>query len=303
MSAFDRLPRTSFGAVQFPAEVIGLHLPGDHHVHKYPHTKKGVPEKLGSGLIEVTLRASFQDRFPAYPGLYPGGMLQMLAYAISQETQTLVHRSAGSFPAFIVDWNQQLEAKLRSGEKVEIKFLEDASSAFSVSAIAPSSPSTGLTPSAAQLATDLASINSQLSLTENDLSVFDALQEAVQTVQGFNDTKQLYGNRYAASVTQVINLCQQLHDATPSLQDVRSWPVVDDILQLWSMAVGIQNDLAQQNATLQRYNVPFTQPIAQIAINIYGDVSRQSDLLALNSDTISNAMAVRAGTSIRYYPN
>jgi hypothetical protein len=299
MSAHDNLPRTQFGDVQFPGEVTHLRLQYRHHVHEYPHSPGGSPEKLGRALYRVTILGNFQDRFAAYPGLYPDGMNTMRGYAVAGLTLTLTHPTVGRFPAFITSWDQVKDAKIRSGEKVEIEFLEDQSAQFLVDTSFNANHVAALGPSAAQIASDLAAIQADLNLTQNDVSIFDAFQVAVNSVLAIQDTADQYGNRLNAGIVQVIGLCQQL-DALQSMQDARCWPVIDGIRELNAIAVHVQNDLQQNSVKLMDWTVPFTQSLIQIAITLYGDASRQSDLLSLNA--VDDPMNVPAGFDIRYYP-
>src|SRR5207253_5016277 len=106
--------------------------------------------------------------FPGYPNLYPAGMNQMFVYASTQSTQDLVHPSSGTFPAFIINWDQEKEAKIRSGEKVEIEFLEDQESSFALAAITTPDSSASLTPTADKIAQDLKAASAQLGVTKQD---------------------------------------------------------------------------------------------------------------------------------------
>src|SRR5580693_3696049 len=144
MSAHDRLPKTQFGTVLFPGRVNRLRVGGRYFEHEYPHIPKGAPEKLGAKLRHCIIEGVFDERMAAYPGIYPAGMLQMLAWAEDQSTQTLVHRSAGTFPAFIVNYDQTMDAKIRSGEKVEIEFCEDTPADFTADKITPANSSAQL---------------------------------------------------------------------------------------------------------------------------------------------------------------
>lgn len=302
MATFDSLPRHQFGSVIFPGRTTRLTVAGRVFEHEYPHVKKGAAEKLGAKLRRCTIEIPADSRMPAYPNLYPAGMLQLLAWAESQSTQTLQHRSAGKWPAFIVNYDQLLDSRIRSGEKVELQFLEDTPDDFTADKIAPVNPNQSLSPTAGQLALDLANIRAQLSLTSNDEDLFSALQSVVSDVVAVQDTRELYGNLYAAKIQSVIDMCSQLHDATPSLQDVRAWPVVEDLVTLRALAIGAQQDLTAKNLRLLEYVNPTAQPLLTIARVLYGDASRQSDLLSLNADTVVNPMRVPAGAKIRYYP-
>jgi hypothetical protein len=299
MSAHDGLPRTKFGDIEFPGEVTHLRLVFRHHVHEYPHSPGGSPEKLGRGLYRVSITAQFHDRFPLYPGLYPDALNRMRGYAELGATLTLRHPTVGEFPAFITSWDQVKSGKVRSGEQVEIEFLEDQSASFALTAISELQHLTAVGPTAQQLATDLAATQKDLTLSANDISIFAALQTAANAVVALKDTSLLYGNRYVAAVAQMINLCQQI-DALPSMQDARAWPVIDTLRELWALGVDASNDAQAQQVKMSTYIVPYTQSVIEIAIALFGDASKQTDILSLNP--IDDPSRVLAGTRIRYYP-
>lgn len=299
-SATTGMPRTKFGTIEFPSEMTRRTLVGRHFVHEYPHTPGGAPEKLGRGLWHVTVEANFTATSPLYPDLYPNGMTTISRWAELQTTLPFTHPSAGTFPAFIIHYDQTKNAKLKSGEKATIEFLEDQAQMFNATDLVVSADDTTIGPTALTLRTELAAVQAQLQVTPTDFSVFDALQTAVNTLLGFRDTTELWGNRYAAAAQQVISLCEQV-DHMASMQDARAWPVVDSLRDLQAQAIRIQQDSQAKRQRLQRYVVPSTMSITQIATNLYQDASRQSDLLALN--VINNPMSILAGTIILYYPN
>lgn len=293
------LHRTKFGDIVFPGEMHRLLLVGRHFIHEYPHSPGGAVEKLGRAVIRCTVDALFHATFPSYPGLYPGAMNKLLSYAELQATLPFTHPSAGTFPAFIVRWEQEKRGKVLSGEKVQIEFLEDQAQSFALSDVAVTSNDTAIGASAAQLKQQLASVQAQLQLTPTDLTLFDAVDQSVTAVLGYRDTVTLYGNRYATQVAHTFSLLAQLDRAT-SLQDARAWPVVSVIRQLQAQCIGIQKDLQAKRQTLQIYTVPSTQSLAQISGTLYGDASHQSDLLALNNTP--DPFQVQAGTQLVYYP-
>lgn len=303
MSAADTLPRTQFGDIAFPAATHVVHGHGRHHVHEYPHTPGGSPEKLGRGLYRVTIRGLFHDRFKAYPGLYPGGMARLRSYYEKQSTLTLVHPSLGSIPAFITEWTQAKDAKVRSGEVVDIDFLEDSLLAFlDISGFVAQSQA-----SLQQLANVIANnlsdqaIRNAVTFGPKDQSLFDALQGAVNSVLAVRDTANMYGNLLGAKVAQMISLCQQVDRAT-SLQDPRAFAIVDSVHDLWQAGVQISLDLQNKRTQLRIYQVPALQTMSAIASHLYGDASRTSDLIALNGASAPNPLRVAPGTMINYYP-
>lgn len=292
------LARTQFGSLAFPGKVIERELVGRHHVHEYPHTPGGSPEKLGRGLWRTVVESLFDARAFAYTNLYPDGLNQIRSWAELQVTQQFTHPSAGSFPAFIINFRQRKVGSLLSGEAATITFLEDQE-ASNLASLAPTYSAKTLGTQSAALVQALVDAENGLALTPQDISVFDALQSAVNTVLGFEDTTQLWGNRYQAAISQVLSLAAQL-DESASLQDARAWPVVEQLRALQFQATQLQLDTQSQRQTLQKYYVPSTMSITQVARNLYNDASRQSDLLALN--VVNDPLSILAGTVILYYP-
>lgn len=300
MSAHDNLARTRFGDIYFPGETHTVHGRARVHVHEYPHSPGGAPEKLGRALYNVTIRGNFQDRFPAYPDLYPNGMNALRKDYETQTTRQLVHPTVGVFPAFITGWTQVKEARLRSGEKVDIEFMEDQQTQFLADSIAKVSGK-DFALSAGQLRTELSAVRAQLLVDKPTGNLLDALQSAVNGVLAVRDTSALYGNRLSWELQRLMSVCQQV-DSLTVMQDPRAYPVVNALHELWSTAVGLSNDLQQKQVRLRQWTVPQTMPLAAVATTLYGDAARASDLEALNAGTIVNPMSVPAGTQINYYP-
>lgn len=297
-TAASRLPQTQYGSLRFPAEVIGRKFEGRVHVHEYSHVPGGSVEKLGRGLIKVTVRAPFEDRFNGFPGLYPDGLTQIANWAMNQATLPFVHPSGGSFPATIVNFDQQKTGKILSGEKLTLEFLEDQAAAFALNNIT-SSTNAGLSPAADNFASSIAANKASLQYSPGDLSLIDAINSTVNSILGYKDTAELVGNRYGAMVSRLIGQMSQLDNAI-SMQDARAWPVVSALRVLQGQAIQIQKDLQSQQMTLKTFIVPQTTSILQICVNLYGDASRQTELLANNN--LTSPMRVPAGTPILYYP-
>jgi len=299
--ATQNLPKTKFGDIEFPAPMVRLLGVGRHHIHEYPHSPGGQVEKLGRGVYRCTLKAEFHDTLPDYPNLYPAGMTTLRGYYEQQTTLLFNHPSAGQFPAILVRWEQEKSGRLLSGERVDMEFVEDQANFAALNVVAPTANETAIGPSYQQLQAQLASVRAQLALRPADLSLVDALGDAVNSVLAYRDTATLYGNRYAASVDRVLSLAQQL-DGAASMQDPRAWPVIDVLRQLQGNALGIQADLQAKRATLATWTVNMTSSITAVAQNIYQDASKQIELLALNAAVISDPLSVRAGTNLLYYP-
>lgn len=301
-SAQDGLPITQFGTIKFPCETHTLENEPRIYIHYYPHTPGGNPEKLGRGLYKCTVRGNFQATFPGYPDLYPNSMNTLRSYMEQQLTLPFVHPSVTfAFPATIIGWRQIKDARMLSGEKVDITFLEDQSAQFQLAQQVTSLDDTAIGPSAQRLQQELADVMADLAIGPNALSLFDQIQQVVQSINAVGDTAQLYGNLYGDKLQQLGNLCGQL-ESDFSMQDARAWPVVNVLLDLWQSSNLALLDLQSKQVQLQTYVVPITEALADIAIAIYGDASRQSDLLGLNP-AIADVLNVPAATQIRYYPD
>src|ERR1700722_3604570 len=295
------LPITQFGAIKFPGETHTVDGTGRHHIHEYPHTPGGLVEKLGRSLYEITIRGNFQATFPGFPDLYPNGMQTIRGYYEQQTTLPLVHPTIGTFPAFITKWRQVKEARLLSGEKVDITFLEDQSQQFQLADLVTSADDTTVASSAAQVATELSSVRAQLALDQKTLNLFDGVQQLSQAIGAIADTATLYGNVYGAKLQALSATCASL-ESSFALQDARAWPLVDAVLSLWQSANLALQDLQSKRVQMNRYIVPCNETLTDVAIAIYSDASRLSDLLSLNP-LVADVLSVQAGTTILYYPD
>jgi len=302
MSVADDLFPTQFGDIKFPSELTHLRMQFRNHVHEYPHTPLGKPEKLGAGLIRISVLGQFHTTFSKYPALYPRGMRELFSYAQNGATLAFVHPSAGSFPAFITDWDQAKSARVRSGESVEITFLQDPPN-FTIADISADSSSQGSVNSSAA-AWEFAVANAKLTmqgLSSTTLDLFSGLSALLNEVVGIKDQAKLYGNLYSAKLQGILNLCQQI-DHRIDLQDQRAWPTIDALRTLQGSSVDALNNVQQATQSLLTYTVPFTQPLAQVAVTLFGDASESGGLLSLNGARIIDPMRVPASTPIRYYP-
>ncbi|HSY22310.1 MAG TPA: DNA circularization N-terminal domain-containing protein, partial [Polyangiaceae bacterium] len=206
---FDTLPFTSFNGIVFMAERIKLYSTGRQHIHEFPHAPGGAPEKLGRGLWYLSVQANFQTTFAAYPNLYPDAMLSLRRMYEAQITGTFVHPTSGQFDAFISKWDQDYEpGRIRSGEKVQIEFLEDQRSLFLTQAT-ENVASTQMAMAQSNVDAGLAALKDTLRMTPTDLSVFDAVRAAVNTVQSLQSTVSLYSQILNAKAQELVSNCQQ----------------------------------------------------------------------------------------------
>lgn len=297
--ALDAQRQTAFNGIPIPVSSIELHSRGRQHLHEFPHSPGAAPEKLGRGIWHLTVDASFQVVFAKYPTSYPGDMLALRALYEQQITATFQHPNGDDFPAFIAGWRQHWNPRLRSGERVQIEFLEDQRTTFLA---APSSTATqGASIATQQGALDaqLAAIQAQLLVSSNDVSIFDALRAASNAVASLSGSVQLYTSLVQAKCAQLQAVCAQV-EQLPSMQSPLAIGILDPLHNIWAAATSITQS-AQAAQRLGRWTVPQTMTLNAIARTLYGDASRYADLASLNGATIRDPNSVPAGTVILYY--
>ena len=298
---FDKLRPASFSGIVFMAERIKVLSNGRQHIHEFPHAAGGAPEKLGRGLYYISVQANFQTTFAAYPNLYPNAMLSLRRLYEAQITATFVHPTSGEFDAFISKWDQDYEpGRIRSGEKVQIDFIEDQRSIFLTQASADAS-STQMAMAQSNIDAGIKALQDTLRMTPTDLSVFDAVRSAVNTILSLQSTVSIYSQILNAKAQELVSNCQQADQLFP-MQSPLAFPILDP---LWEVQANAQK-LASVTSTagLSSWFVPRTMSLLELSQTLYmGDASRQEYLLALNAQNITNPFAIEAGTEILYVPS
>ena len=300
VSVWDTFPKATHGAIPFPVEQSSIKGGLRHHIHEYPHSPGGAGEKLGRKLYVFDVLANFDTNFDNYPGLYPQDLDTLLGNWEQQVTQDLrLPQMAAAVPAYAFEWTREASARVRSGEKVRVQFLEDQTSLFlfgDIVALGTGQIELGAT----ALTQNIAAIRSQLVPSAATTAMFASLQSAIGSVLSLQDSAILFDQRLGAALQQVQNLCGAI-DAQPDMQPVAAYSVIETLHEIWQAAQQLQGDLLSQGRTLETWTNPITQDVGSIAVQIYGDTSQLSALLALNP--FPNNARVPAGTPVLYYPS
>lgn len=295
VSIWDTFPKATFMGIPFPIESSSIDGGMRDHVHEYPHTPGGAPEKLGRKLYTFKCLANFDTNFDAYPGLYPQDLATLIAAFETGTTAPLrFPQMNSSLACYALGWNRQMSAKVRSGEKVDLTFREDASTDFAFRALV-NVGSGQIELSATLLSSSITGLN----LSTPTLDLFSSLTSAIGFVLSLKDQAILYDARLGAALAQVNNLCGQI-DGSSDMQVVASYQTVEYLHQVWAAAQKLSADLLAVGVPLLTYINPTTQGVNGIAIQLYGDTSRVGDLLSLNP--FPNNAQVKAGTPVLYYP-
>ncbi len=273
MPALDTLPKCAFGSYEFPYKRIAIKGGMRDHVHEFPHADGGRNEKLGRKLYTFNVTACFYDQAVGYTKpLWPDTLNDLRAKFEAQTTDDLRLPNIGTIKAYATTWNSTLDAKMRSGEEVEIEFREDdefaPSNIFEVGA------------------TDLASAMATVTLLARKLpttpDLFNALAEAVNSVTAIADQVELIGNKIEARVRKVSQLCAQIDRAVTILNQPVNHRLLDAVHEVWRTANKMHANILKSAAAPVLWTVPRTMTIGQVAQARFGATSRAVDILQLN---------------------
>lgn len=264
---------------------------GRDHIHVFPHSPGGLPEKLGAELKVVTIRAIFD---PAFEGLYPSNFaypdtLDALEdLSESQITGILVVPNLRTpIRAYLRKCSRTQVATVTSGERAVLTFMQDQTVSEKNAQTQVASQSNNLAADVTTFAAMASSVNSPL---------VGQLQTVSTTYYGMTSFAQGSSGGLLL-VGQMISLCSQLSE----LQDFTlaiNWPIVDALHDVWLDAILLSQGSTTQGVTLGVYVVPMQMTTAQISQAIYGDPTHADDIY--DSNQIDDALSVPATTRIVY---
>lgn len=293
MAAFDDLKHMSFAGIPFPVKSVRISGGIRDHVHEYPHSPGGAPEKLGRKLYEISAEAVFLQGLinPLWGSLWPQNLSTLRKLWEDQATRDLHIPTIGTIQAYAFNWEQVMDARIRSGEMVSLRFREDQTAAFLTQSLIQTT---------ARSFVDRAA-DFQIAADELDPkpSIFDAIQDAANSVLAFKDQADLYGNLVEAKLLGLTALLQAADRQVLELNDPVNHRLLDAMLGLWEAAVKLQQDLEETGAKLQEFVVPIQMSTSQAAASIFNDASRGGDILSLNA--LTDPFAIPAGTVLKYY--
>jgi len=291
-TALQRLPRASFGGVEFPVNRVSMKCSLRHHVHEYPHAPGGAIEKLARKLYEVHVTALFHETFIQYPDLYPARLDRLRDLFETGTANDLVVPQVGTIKAVCINWSQSLEAKLQSGEQADFEFLEDQSQLFLVDALIRKSV-VGISSSIDRYTVEAARSGVQG-------TIFDDIRDITNSILAFVDQGEAFLNLLESKVRGLQAILDETDRALEFLQHPENWRLWDAMRELWASNQKLLDNILDRQTPIAQFIVPMTMPIADVSSAIYGDATHAVELLQINN--VDDAFAVPAGFRIRYYP-
>ncbi len=308
LDLFAQLPPASFDYIPFPVTKVTVKGGLRHKVHEYPKSPGGAPEKLGRKLYQISMHAIFDEALlaPWNQGaehLWPGQLADLFDRFDEGLTSQLVIPTVGKIQACCVNWSKEMEVKARrSGETVELEFLEDESSAYLIQNLIQvrvgdlSAKGLILTQTAA-LSPFVQTVLVPASVT----TIFDQIAAAIGVVQGLLSAADTVSGVLLLAVNSVLNLFSVLDDPLGAIfDDAANADLLEATLEAWAAAQRLQQDILQREAVpLIPYITPRTMSVGEVANDLYGDPERAAEIMQLNA--LADPLAIPSSTELVVY--
>lgn len=295
-----RLARMSFADIPFPTTEVTVTGGQRHHIHEYPHSPGGEPEKLGRKLYMVRVGAWFHELSGTvalnYPDLWPGGLKRLREKLETGSTEDLVVPTIGTIRAFATAWTQKfVAASALDGEKVELEFCEDQEGA--------SLGGNEAEFAAATLEAAMDQLNIQMALLEfrgiaRKPGIFEQIGDAVGSVVALKDQAQAQATLIGDKIESVKSLCQQVESVVDFAGSSAAVGVDTAVRNLWNAANEVGESLVTPSTTNLVHIVPSKTTVVALAQKLYGTTDKVASLLRQNA--FSDPYAIPAGTQVVY---
>lgn len=313
-TAFSKLKRASFEGIEFPVRRMSVRGALRYHVHEYPHAFGGAFENLQRKLYETKMTCPFMQRFAAYPGLWPDRWNALRARFETGEAGQLVIPTIGTITVRCIAWPEEMDAKIQSGVNVELEFIEDQSQLSLVenliriesenlqAAIGNYEDALAKFREDNPNSLDAQSVIATSARTKGtNPSLFDSINDAANALFSIKDQFDLQAGLLEGKVLGLLGIIQEADRTVVSLQNPQNFRVWTAMRDLADGCRKLAKDLHSRHTDLQVFIVPMTMAISDVSTRIYGDNSRAVELMQINS-SFDDALAIPAGTQIKYYP-
>ncbi len=246
----------------------------------------------------IEMEVPFQATIRGYVNLWPTGATVMRGKFEQGVTSTLVVPTIGSIPAMTTEWDETAEmGRVRSGTMARLPFLEDQTQVFLTGAIAQIRQSS-LQSSASKFALTR---DDFLDIPDNDVSLFDQIQDLANSVLAIKDQSDLYGGLLGAKVAQLVAICNEADRQAKSLQDPVNFELLDALHDVWDAGVTLAKNLSESPQGPRLYVVPKVMTVSEIAA-VTQDLGGEDDAARIMlNNPLPDPFAVRAGTRIIYF--
>lgn len=309
MPAFDGLKRASFAGLEFPVEEIAIDGGLRDHVHEYPHSPGGAPEKLGRRLYVFRMKAKFHNTFRSYgTNLYPRVWNQLRNKFEAGLSDDLVVPTLGTLKAYCFAWPEVATAKQRSGVNVDLQFREDLADSFLLNGLLGITDS-GLSQAQKNLVAVRVDFEEDttpgLVFPPDDdekqtvLDLLDAIDQAINDVLAVQDQIELAGTLIDMKVERLLAQCRAL-DATITMRRPINTPLIHAARAVWSAAEERRRDIARRRSDIVFYTTPIPRmTVTDVSKAFFGDSTHSTEILQFNG--LEDPFDIPKGTTLRLY--
>lgn len=290
-----RLVQLSFDGIVFPYIEITMDGEMRDHVHEYPHSPGGAPEKLGRRLYVVNVTSKFHGDFvpKQYADLWPGNLNKLQALFEAGATKDLVLPQIGApIRAYCTNWQRTLRSSVTSGEAVTFKFREDQERLRLIES-AIEQKSRGITNAVVDAKLQIGQ------LPAPKQNIFDRVMRACADILAYKDQFDLYNNLLEAKCNAAIGMLRELLATADFIGDPSNFLLCNSLHQLLSEVRKVRDDQKSMGFTTSQYVVRHLSTLSEVSVQIYGTSARSAELLSLNA--IDDPLTISQGTAIRYY--
>jgi DNA circularisation protein N-terminus len=293
MALYDELGPMSFGGIEFPYVSVRVRGGIRDHIHEFPHTPGGEPEKMGRKLYVMDVEGIFYRnlRDPKWETLWPDRLSALMRLFENQETKDLHIPTVGTIPAYCREWDRAAVAKIRSGESAGFQFVEHQESLELTKNAIKISP--------ANLGSQMNTLDAETLEAGEDPSIWDALREGVNDIIAIKDGVEMNAALIESKIQWVTSICQQADATLEQLQNPDNWGITEALKDLWASTRALAENFTEESGALRTYTLPVAMSTSQIAAEVYGDAGKGGEILTWNA--ITDPFNVRAGTKIKYF--
>ena len=291
--------RASFAGIEFPVDEIVVQGGQRFHIHEYPHSPGGTPEKLGRKLYIIRFRAWFHElkgtAAEQYPDLWPNGLKRLREALETGETFDLTVPTVGTIQAFATNWTQRFAVmQALDGEKVDLEFCEDQAG--------PNLGGNELEVAAEDVraAADKLNVAAELAAWKatKKPGLFEQIGDMVNSALALRDQVGAAATLVAAKLDQVSALCNELEKTVDVLSGADFVAVAQATRNLAVAASEAASSLVGAESETLVYTVPSKTTVQELSVKLYGDTTHVADLLKQNA--FSDAFNITAGTQVLY---
>jgi hypothetical protein len=128
-------------------------------------------------------------------------------------------------------------------------------------------------------------------------SIFAQIQDLANQVQAILDTPETAFSLLSAKIEQLTKILERTDASLQELENPENFDISEALRDLWFASENLKTTLLEGRA-IQRYTTAAKMTAQEIAMAVYKDASRVSELLDLNP--IQDVMDIPANTPIRY---